>query len=113
MEERVKISILIDIYGELLTEKQRNIMDLYYNDDLSLSEISELTNTSRQAVYDIIKRCNKILIGYEKKIGLMDKTLRLMDTKKNLLEEIDKIKCLDGESQAILKNVKQSIIDNF
>ncbi|WP_123054074.1 putative DNA-binding protein [Clostridium sp. JN-1] len=113
MEERVKISILLDIYEKLLTEKQKSIMDLYYNDDLSLSEISELTNTSRQAVYDIIKRCNKLLIGYENKIGLMDKTLRLMNTKKFLLSEIDKIKCLDEESQAILKNIKQSIIDNF
>ena len=71
MEKNVKISILCEIYGKLLTEKQANIIDKYYNQDLSLSEIAENEGISRQAVRDIIVKGEKKLFEFEEKLGLM------------------------------------------
>ena len=75
MVDRVEISLLMDLYSPLLTEKQKNIMELYYNDDLSLAEIAELNNTSRQAIHDLIKRCYKQILSYEDKLNLLKKSL--------------------------------------
>lgn len=94
MERRVEISILLEFYSGLLTEKQRNIMDLYYNEDLSLAEIAELNNTSRQAIHDLIKRCVHLLEEYESKLNLMEKTSSI---------EISKIKIIDKLKQ--LQNI--------
>ncbi|WP_418219415.1 YlxM family DNA-binding protein [Clostridium formicaceticum] len=70
IEKKVEISMLYDFYSQLLTEKQRDMIDLYYNQDLSLGEIAEDLHVSRQAVYDTIKRTEKILYDYEKKLKL-------------------------------------------
>ncbi|ADG82897.1 putative helix-turn-helix protein YlxM/p13 family protein [Thermincola ferriacetica] len=67
------ISLLLDFYGPLLTDKQFAYMEMYYNNDLSLGEIAEEHSVSRQAVYDIIKRGEKILEEYENKLGLVKK----------------------------------------
>ncbi|NMM65665.1 putative DNA-binding protein [Clostridium sp. P21] len=113
MEERVKLSILLDLYGELLTEKQKDVMDLYYNDDLSLAEISEIANTSRQAVHDIIKRCHKLLVEYEEKLKLMDTKFKIQQVKKCLLDNIDDLS-IQGESNLEkLEKIKKYIIDNI
>jgi predicted DNA-binding protein YlxM (UPF0122 family) len=91
MEERIKISMLLDLYEGLLTDKQRDIMDLYFNDDLSLVEISEITNTSRQAVFDTIKRCEKSLLDYESKLKLFFRNEKVEEIKNAILSKVDSI----------------------
>lgn len=67
------ISILLDIYGNLLTKKQKGSLDLYYNQDLSLAEIAEYYNISRQGVRDFIEKGKSYLLEFEKKIGIAKK----------------------------------------
>ena len=92
MEDHVETSILMDFYGTLLTEKQQDIMMLYYNENLSLAEISEITNTSRQAIHDIIRRCNKALIDYEEKLKLKESSLYHSEMKKSVLTYLTELK---------------------
>ncbi|MCI5774167.1 MAG: DNA-binding protein, partial [Erysipelotrichaceae bacterium] len=65
---------LLDQYESLLTAKQQQICQLYYREDLSLMEISELMNITRAAVHDTIKRCEKIMGEYEKNLKLCAKS---------------------------------------
>ena len=66
-----EVAMLLDFYGELLTEKQREAMELYYNEDLSLAEIAEPLSISRQGVRDSIKRGEKQLLELENTLGLL------------------------------------------
>jgi len=67
------LSMLLDFYGELLTEKQRECFDLYYNEDLSLAEIAEQSGISRQAVWTNIKHAEASLYEIENKTGLIER----------------------------------------
>ena len=73
-DSRLNRSILLDYYGELLTEKQRECFDLHYNEDLSLSEIAEQLGISRQGVWDNIRRAESAMQEMERKTGLIRKT---------------------------------------
>lgn len=88
-------ALLLDFYGGLLTDKQKSIMSYHFEEDMSLSEISEELHVSRQAVHDIIKRSEKILQEYEKELGLVKRFLaqreRLEDIKKILSAKSDDI----------------------
>lgn len=70
MEKDLSIAVLLDFYGELLTEKQVQALDLYYNEDMSLAEIAEPLGISRQGVRDSIKRGEKQLREFENTLGL-------------------------------------------
>lgn len=115
MEERIISSTLLDLYGELLTEKQRDILNMYYTEDLSLSEIAEVTNTSRQASFDIIKRCHKLLLDYEYKLKLMQKSKELVTFKNMLITKLENIKLLTKDSKIIysINAVKDEIIESL
>ncbi len=84
MAKNLEIALLFDFYGEMLTDKQRDVVELYYNDDLSLSEIAENAGITRQGVRDSIKRAEIQLTEMEERLGLV-KRFRDMREK---LEEI-------------------------
>jgi hypothetical protein len=84
LSKNLEIAYLLDFYGEMLTKKQRDFIDLYYNEDLSLSEIAENEGITRQGVRDSIKRAEVQLFEMEQKLGLAEKFAEL----KNGLDEI-------------------------
>ncbi len=70
-EKTVEMTLLFDFFGDLLSERQREYFDLYYNDDLSLSEIADMMGISRQGVRDVINRAQSTLEEYEDKTGVV------------------------------------------
>lgn len=68
VDKNVEMSLLLDFYGGLLTDKQSNCMHMHYDNDMSLSEIADIEKISRQAVHDTLKRAEEILLGYERKL---------------------------------------------
>lgn len=73
LEKTQHINLLMDMYGQLLTEKQLSYLTLYYDEDLSLAEIADEMEVSRNAVHDNLKRAVALLENYEKKLGLLEK----------------------------------------
>ena len=111
MEKNVKISILCQLYGKLLSEKQLEFIDDYYNNDLSLSEIAENHGITRQAVRDILKKGEKKLFEYEEKLLFMKRMLNQEKKIEEILLELTKIQkdYTDNEIASILENVKKEL----
>ena len=93
IEKNLEIGVLLDLYGGLLTERQREMMSMYYDDDLSLSEIAEQYGISRQGVHDAVKRGAEALAQYESVMGLAEEQRRrheqLLGYKKLALEALE------------------------
>lgn len=107
MDNIIKKNLLYDFYGELLTEHQRSIYeDAVYN-DLSLSELSEDYNISRQGIHDLLKRCDKLLNGYEDKLHLVEKFLRI----KAINTEIINICEEDSPDCKKIKDLSYEVLD--
>ena len=87
VEEKIRICILLEIYGTLLTEKQREFMDLYYNEDIGISEIAQNNEITRQAVKTILTKSTKKLNQYEKQLNFMEKEEKIKKSLKKLKEE--------------------------
>ena len=111
MDKKVKISILCDLYGKLLTPKQLEFLNDYYNNDLSLSEIAENNEITRQAVRDIIKKGEKQLFEYEEKLLFMKRTLNQEKKIEQVLSELTKIQknSSDKQVETILETIKKEL----
>lgn len=95
MNKRFEQTLLYDFYGELLTDKQKLVCERYYLEDLSLGEISEELEISRQGVHDALKRSEKLLFKYEEKLKLVE---RFMSHKNNVEKIIDILDSLKDNS---------------
>ena len=120
VEKLVEVGILFDFYGKLLTEKQYNIVELFYLEDFSLSEIGEELNITRQGVYDTLKRAKEKLYQYEDKLGLasrfrdshMDIKEILQETEviRGYIEKKDYDKIIDSTN--IIEEISLKILEN-
>lgn len=114
VDEIAKASLLYDFYGALLTEKQRQVMALYHEENLSLSEIAGEFGISRQAVHDTLKKAEQALEDYENKLNLIDKLVRTEEAIARIDKEIEEIASVTKDSQTVEKLDKiKSIIDSL
>lgn len=90
-EKVLEISLLYDLYGKLLTDKKRMVMELYHENDLSLSEIAEEQGVSRAAVHDALKSAERSLREYEKKLGLLAAYKERRELVQNLRKELTSV----------------------
>lgn len=118
MAKNLDITILIDIYGYMLTDKQKEALELYYFEDLSLAEIAENLGITRQGVRDSIKRGEETLFDFEEKLGYLKKIRKYDEFIKNLKEQtkliIDECKTISftrgivARSEAIIGYIDQN-----
>ncbi len=92
----LKVSLLLDFYGGVLTDKQLDALELYYNEDLSLAEIAQHTKITRQGVRDSIKRGEAILFELEEKLGFYEKYHDLEDKITNVLNLTENIRDINS-----------------
>lgn len=91
MAKNLDVAILLDFYGEMLTDKQRDVIDLYYNQDLSLSEIAQHEGITRQGVRDSIKRGEVFLFELEDKLHVFVNYIETQKTVQNIKYIVDRI----------------------
>ncbi|MBP3338889.1 MAG: DNA-binding protein [Lachnospiraceae bacterium] len=114
MESIVKQALLYDFYGELLTEHQKSVYEDYILNDIGLSEIALERGISRQGVHDLVKRCGKILEGYEEKLHLVEKFLKAKDEVANIEKLAIKLEeTKDIELVKEITKITQSILEEM
>ena len=109
-DETVWRTMLFDFYGELLTPKQREYFDLHYNADLSLAEIAESAGTSRQAIWDIIRRAEATLRETEAKTGLVGRYGAQRETLSAMEQSLRRLNALTcGEANDLVQTLTRQV----
>lgn len=97
-DKTLEMTMLLDFYGEMLTDKQRECLDLYYNQDLSLSEIAQLGQISRQGVRDLLVRTEGYLTRLEEKLGILRRHLHRRQTAQRMRQLLQDLTCSEDSS---------------
>jgi predicted DNA-binding protein YlxM (UPF0122 family) len=120
-EKNYEVSFLLDFYGDILTDKQKQVIELYYDEDLSLAEIAEHSEITRQGVRDCIKRGEAVLFEMEEKLGLAK---RFEEMKAQFSQILNAAKQIDdyntkycasrviNENAKLIINTMQTLIDD-
>ena len=104
-QDRVYLSMLLDFYGTLLAPRQRECCDLYFNEDLSLSEIAEACGISRQGAWDNIRRGSEALEEIESKTGLLHRQTETGERLRQLAETLQSLETMCGENSALREQI--------
>lgn len=109
MTDKVYGGLLNAYYGSMLNEHQKELMRLYYDCDMSLAEISEIKNVTRQAVRDILARSTAKLASWEAKLGLIGKVQKIAEALSDIIETADKTSGaeLKKDLEALLEEIKE------
>ena len=111
MAKNLSMILLYDFYKPKLTGKQADMMDLYYNEDLSLAEISEHTGITRQGVRDSIKRAEHVLEQTEERLGLVERYRQVGNIKAKMLLEAEKLAESCGEGNPHLARLRELLAE--
>ncbi|MFC6331197.1 putative DNA-binding protein [Paenibacillus septentrionalis] len=107
LTKTTRMNMLLDFYEELLTEKQRTILNFYYRDDFSLGEIAAEFGISRQAVYDNIKRAQQALESYERKLRLLTRYERTKQLTTQLEHQLDSLSLQSEQREELQQIIEQ------
>ena len=105
-EKSYTVGMLLDFYGELLSGRQRQVADLYYNDDLSLSEVAEDCGITRQGVRDALKKAEEQLRGFEERLGLLQKHLDGQQRLRTVLKKLEDLSDQGVDTEALKEEIK-------
>ena len=107
-EKNLNIGYLLDFYGDVLTERKRDALDFYYNNDMSLAEVAEEMQISRQGARDIIKKAEEELLFYEEKLGLAKKFADAQNHAEKALS-LCKVGAAYGDIEAEIRSLLESV----
>lgn len=111
LSKRIEIGLLLDYYGSLLSETQYNFAEMYYNQDLSLSEISEIKGITRQGIHDSIKRTEALLLGFEDKLKIKHTYEEIRSLACDILNMLDDLRVEDCEKLSQIRNLVNKIVE--
>ncbi|MDO8685917.1 MAG: sigma factor-like helix-turn-helix DNA-binding protein [Clostridiales bacterium] len=121
MEKELEISLLLDFYGQLVTKRQAEVLEFYYNNDFSLAEISQQLNISRQGVHDNLRKGRNALMMLEEKLGLAARFLKIRQMIQGLLLKLQDVDgqleemshhapCTDMKLQKEVRDIQEDLV---